>query len=58
MFPALLAEADRDAYRRQRAARAREEWAMEGVEGWEVGKPVYNKDGTGGRYVRPSSYIA
>ena len=57
MFPALLAEADRDAYRRSRAALAREEWAMEGVDGWKVGAPVYEKEGTK-RHVPPATYIA
>ena len=36
LVPLLLAEGDRDAYRRFRAARAREAEIMKDVPGWEV----------------------
>jgi hypothetical protein len=36
LVPAILAEQDRDAYRRQQAALAREREIMKDVEGWEV----------------------
>jgi hypothetical protein len=36
LVPLLLAEGDRDAYRRQQAALAREKEIMSGVKGWEV----------------------
>jgi NADH dehydrogenase (ubiquinone) 1 alpha subcomplex subunit 13 len=36
LVPLLLAEQDRDAYRRQQAAIAREKEIMKDVEGWEV----------------------
>jgi len=42
LVPVLLAEQDRDAYRRQQAALAREKEIMKDVEGWEAGKSVYN----------------
>ncbi|EIW61664.1 uncharacterized protein TRAVEDRAFT_27195 [Trametes versicolor FP-101664 SS1] len=43
LVPLLLAEGDRDAYRRQQAALAREREIMKDVPGWEAGKSVYNK---------------
>jgi len=42
LVPLLLAEGDRDAYRRSQAALAREKEIMKDVEGWEAGKSVYN----------------
>ena len=36
LVPILIAEADRDAYRRERAALTREKEIMKNVEGWEV----------------------
>jgi NADH dehydrogenase (ubiquinone) 1 alpha subcomplex subunit 13 len=36
LVPLIMAEKDRDAYRRQQAALAKESVIMEGVEGWEV----------------------
>ncbi|GBE79908.1 hypothetical protein SCP_0211100 [Sparassis crispa] len=42
LVPLLLAEGDRDAYRRQQAALAREKEIMKDVKGWEAGKSVYN----------------
>jgi NADH dehydrogenase (ubiquinone) 1 alpha subcomplex subunit 13 len=36
LVPLLLAEGDRDAYRRDQAARARESEIMKDVRGWEV----------------------
>ncbi|KAI0320653.1 GRIM-19 [Amylostereum chailletii] len=42
LVPLLLAEGDRDAFRRQHAAVEREKAIMQGVEGWEAGKSVYN----------------
>jgi NADH dehydrogenase (ubiquinone) 1 alpha subcomplex subunit 13 len=36
LVPLLLAEGDRDAYRRERAALAREQEIMKGVKDWEV----------------------
>jgi NADH dehydrogenase (ubiquinone) 1 alpha subcomplex subunit 13 len=42
LVPLLLAEGDRDAYRRQQAAIAREKEIMKDVPGWEAGKSVYN----------------
>ncbi|TCD67569.1 hypothetical protein EIP91_012266 [Steccherinum ochraceum] len=52
LVPLLLAEADRDAYRRQQAALEREKEIMKDVPGWEAGKSVYNNP----RY-RPESSI-
>ena len=40
LVPLLLAEADRDAYRRQQAALEREKEIMKDVPGWEVSKPL------------------
>ncbi|KAI0832642.1 GRIM-19 [Trametes gibbosa] len=42
LVPVLLAEGDRDAYRRQQAALAREREIMKDVPGWEAGKSVYS----------------
>lgn len=42
LVPLLMAEGDRDAYRRQQAALAREKAIMKDVPGWEAGKSVYN----------------
>ncbi|OSD04623.1 B16.6 subunit of GRIM-19, NADH:ubiquinone oxidoreductase [Trametes coccinea BRFM310] len=42
LVPILLAEGDRDAYRRQQAALERERQIMKDVPGWEPGKSVYN----------------
>ncbi|KAJ1961293.1 hypothetical protein GGI12_003331 [Dipsacomyces acuminosporus] len=47
LIPLLLAEADRDEYRRKMAAIEREKEIMKDVPGWEAGKSVY----TGKRYV-------
>ncbi|TIA89143.1 hypothetical protein E3P99_02224 [Wallemia hederae] len=53
VVPALLAENDRDIYRRERAALAREQAIMKDVKGWEPGQSVYN----GKRYNTPSMYV-
>ncbi|KAI9638823.1 GRIM-19 [Dioszegia hungarica] len=42
LVPLILAEQDRDAYRRNQAALAREKEIMKDVPGWEVGKSAYN----------------
>ncbi|KAJ1308861.1 hypothetical protein OPQ81_004549 [Rhizoctonia solani] len=42
LVPLLLAEGDRDAYRREQAALAREREIMKDVRGWEIGKSVYH----------------
>jgi len=42
LVPLLLAEGDRDTYRRQQAALEREREIMKDVKGWEAGKSVYN----------------
>ncbi|UZJ51681.1 hypothetical protein CBS101457_001001 [Exobasidium rhododendri] len=42
LVPMILAEADRDAYRRGQAQLAREKEVMKDVHGWEAGKGVYN----------------
>ncbi|GMK56604.1 hypothetical protein CspeluHIS016_0304440 [Cutaneotrichosporon spelunceum] len=42
LVPAILAEQDRDEYRRSQAALAREKEIMKDVDGWQVGKSVYN----------------
>ncbi|EIN10517.1 hypothetical protein PUNSTDRAFT_132607 [Punctularia strigosozonata HHB-11173 SS5] len=52
LVPLLLAESDRDAYRREQAAIAREKEIMKDVKGWEAGKSVYNNP----RY-RPAEQI-
>ncbi|KAF9515254.1 hypothetical protein BS47DRAFT_1372072 [Hydnum rufescens UP504] len=44
LTPMLLAEGDRDAYRRQQAALAREKEIMKDVKGWEAGRSVYHGD--------------
>ncbi|EIW82283.1 hypothetical protein CONPUDRAFT_81807 [Coniophora puteana RWD-64-598 SS2] len=53
LVPLLLAEGDRDAYRRQQAALAREKEIMKDVKGWEAGKSVYNN----GRYRSADSIV-
>ncbi|KAF5359023.1 hypothetical protein D9758_004855 [Tetrapyrgos nigripes] len=53
LVPLLLAEGDRDAYRRREAAVAREREIMKDVEGWEAGKSVYNN----AKYATPSIAI-
>ncbi|TFY74988.1 hypothetical protein EWM64_g9024 [Hericium alpestre] len=52
LVPLLLAEGDRDAYRRQQAALEREKEIMKDVDGWEPGKSVYNNP----KY-QPSEFI-
>ncbi|WFD34436.1 hypothetical protein MCUN1_001277 [Malassezia cuniculi] len=52
LAPLLLAEADRDTYRREQAQLAREREVMKDVPGWEAGKSVYNTK----RYT-PSNYV-
>ncbi|ORX37617.1 GRIM-19 protein [Kockovaella imperatae] len=42
LLPLLQAEMDRDIYRREQAALAREKIIMSDVPGWEAGKSVYN----------------
>ncbi|KAF8318258.1 hypothetical protein DL93DRAFT_445656 [Clavulina sp. PMI_390] len=42
LTPMLIAEGDRDAYRREQAALAREKEIMKDVHGWEVGKSAYH----------------
>jgi len=42
LTPLLIAEADRDAYRREQAALSREKAIMKDVPGWVPGKSVYN----------------
>ncbi|KAF8138359.1 B16.6 subunit of GRIM-19, NADH:ubiquinone oxidoreductase [Boletus edulis] len=42
LVPLLLAEGDRDAYRRQEAMLERERVIMKDVKDWEPGKSVYN----------------
>ncbi|KAF9263720.1 GRIM-19 [Marasmius fiardii PR-910] len=42
LVPLLMAEGDRDAYRRQQAALGREREIMKDVKGWEAGKSIYN----------------
>ncbi|GAA94505.1 hypothetical protein E5Q_01157 [Mixia osmundae IAM 14324] len=42
LVPMLLAEGDRDVYRRDQAALGREKEIMKDVDGWEAGKSVYN----------------
>ncbi|ODN73377.1 hypothetical protein L202_07912 [Cryptococcus amylolentus CBS 6039] len=42
LVPLLLAEQDRDAYRREQAALAREKEIMSDYSGWEAGKSSYN----------------
>ncbi|CAA7260083.1 unnamed protein product [Cyclocybe aegerita] len=42
LVPVLMAERDRDNYRREQASIAREREIMKDVAGWEAGKSVYN----------------
>ncbi|GAA5841508.1 hypothetical protein JCM9279_000675 [Rhodotorula babjevae] len=42
LVPALLAENDRDIYRREQAALVREKEIMKDVKGWEVGAKAYH----------------
>uniref|UniRef100_A0A8H7XWC6 NADH dehydrogenase [ubiquinone] 1 alpha subcomplex subunit 13 n=1 Tax=Psilocybe cubensis TaxID=181762 RepID=A0A8H7XWC6_PSICU len=42
LVPLLTAEGDRDQYRREQAALAREREIMKDVAGWEAGKSVYH----------------
>ncbi|GAA5973632.1 hypothetical protein JCM11641_005052 [Rhodosporidiobolus odoratus] len=42
LVPALLAESDRDVYRREQAALAREKEIMKDVPGWEAGQKSYH----------------
>ena len=44
-MPMLMAEGDRELYRRQQAALVREKEIMKGVPGWEVGVHVRLSDG-------------
>ena len=44
LVPLLLAESDRDAYRRQQAALEREKEIMKDVPGWEVSKSLSFSD--------------
>lgn len=39
LVPLLMAEGDRDAYRREQAALVREREIMKDVKGWEVSRP-------------------
>jgi len=43
LVPMLMAESDRDAYRRQLALLSHEAEIMKDVEGWQVGESVYNQ---------------
>ncbi|KAL7409245.1 GRIM-19 [Mrakia frigida] len=53
MIPFLMAENERDQYRREWALKERERIIMKDVEGWEVGKmPYHTKD-----YVRPKVWL-
>ncbi|TFK68189.1 hypothetical protein BDN72DRAFT_769652 [Pluteus cervinus] len=53
LVPLLMAEGDRDAYRREQAALARERLIMKDVEGWEPGKGSYHSS----RYRSPEIVI-
>ncbi|PWN18517.1 GRIM-19 [Microstroma glucosiphilum] len=53
LVPLLMAEADRDTYRREQAALAREKEIMKDVHGWEAGKSVYNSK----RYTPPNYVV-
>ncbi|THG93600.1 hypothetical protein EW145_g8335, partial [Phellinidium pouzarii] len=44
LVPAMVAEGDRDTYRRRAAAVGREAEIMKTVEGWEAGKSVYHAE--------------
>ncbi|GAA5876763.1 hypothetical protein JCM5296_003268 [Sporobolomyces johnsonii] len=52
LVPAMMAEADRDIYRREQAALAREKEIMKDVKGWQAGEKVYHTK----RYT-PSSIV-
>ncbi|KIL00515.1 hypothetical protein PAXRUDRAFT_29762 [Paxillus rubicundulus Ve08.2h10] len=53
LVPLLLAEGDRDAFRRQQAALEREKEIMKEVKDWEPGKSVYH----GARYRSVESIV-
>ncbi|KAG1055606.1 hypothetical protein G6F43_002442 [Rhizopus delemar] len=53
LIPLLTAEADRDAYRRSEAAKAREAEIMKNVEGWKAGESVYNST----KYYTPPNFV-
>ncbi|KAG7571266.1 hypothetical protein FFLO_00778 [Filobasidium floriforme] len=53
LVPLILAEQDRDAYRRNTASLAREKEIMKDVPDWEVGKKVYNTS----RYTQPNIVV-
>ncbi|KAI0032957.1 GRIM-19 [Vararia minispora EC-137] len=54
LVPLLLAEGDRDAYRRQKAIDAREAAIMNDVPGWQPGQSVYhNPKYRSGHWVLP-----
>ncbi|KAF8076659.1 GRIM-19 [Lyophyllum atratum] len=53
LVPVMMAEGDRDVYRREQAALAREKEIMKDVKGWEAGKGVYNSS----RYRSPEIVI-
>lgn len=53
LIPLLTAEADRDAYRRSEAAKAREAEIMKNVEGWKAGESVYNNT----KYYTPPNFV-
>ncbi|GAA5921607.1 hypothetical protein JCM21900_004410 [Sporobolomyces salmonicolor] len=52
LVPAMMAEADRDIYRREQAALVREKEIMKDVKGWKAGEKVYHTK----RYT-PSSIV-
>ncbi|ORZ05940.1 GRIM-19 protein [Lobosporangium transversale] len=52
LIPLLQAEADRDTYRREVAAKQREAEIMKNHKGWKAGESVYNSD----RYA-PKPYV-
>ncbi|CAM0139790.1 hypothetical protein VKS41_009336 [Umbelopsis sp. WA50703] len=54
LIPLLTAESDRDNYRRQQAALAREAEIMKDVKDWKVGESVYNNTKY---YTRPSVVV-
>ncbi|CAO3677200.1 unnamed protein product [Umbelopsis vinacea] len=54
LIPLLTAESDRDNYRRQQAALAREGEIMKDVKDWKVGESVYNNTKY---YTRPSVVV-
>ncbi|GAC74619.1 NADH:ubiquinone oxidoreductase, B16.6 subunit [Moesziomyces antarcticus T-34] len=53
LIPLLMAESDRDAFRRSEAQLAREKEIMKDVPGWEAGKSVYNTK----RYTPPNFVV-